>query len=226
MSSARKANGLFAEKPPRRLDKNRAWQTLVLMRMFFGLLLLVASASADPVFSELSPTQVAALEKGDVVVRSEEVPGGVWPRIIAYVRIKATVDAVERVFRDYASASAFIPGLRKAEVLKRPDPDTYDVRYTNTMPVVGDTQSTVRNRYSRQGNALIMRWDLIESAHAEESTGELRVEPLDRLQGSIMRYVNYVRPKLSIARLAAGAAANEVKKTVLALKKESERRSD
>jgi len=196
------------------------------MKVLLGLLLLAASASAGPVLSELSPAQIGSLEKGEVVVRSEEVPGGVWPRIIAYVRIKATVDAVEKVFRDYASASSFIPGLRKAEVLKRPDPDTYDVRYTNTMPVVGDTQSTVRNRYSRQGNALVMRWNLIDSAHADESTGELRVEPLDKLQGSIMRYVNYVRPKLAIARLAAGAAANEVKKTVLALKKESERRGD
>jgi hypothetical protein len=194
------------------------------MKVWLGLVLLTASAAAGPVLSELSPAQIGTLEKGEVVIRSEEVPGGVWPRIIAYVRIKANVDAVEKVFRDYASASSFVPGLRKAEVLKRPDPDTYDVRYTNTMPVVGDTQCTVRNRYSRQGDALVMRWSLIESAHADESTGELRVEPLDKPQGSIMRYVNYVRPKLSIARLAAGAAANEVKKTVLALKKESERR--
>jgi len=196
------------------------------MKVLLALLVLAVTARGSSVVSDLSPAQIGSLDKGEVVVRSEEVPGGVWPRIIAYVRIRATVDQVEKVFRDYAGASSFIPGLRKAEVLKRPDPDTYDVRYTNTMPVVGDTQSTVRNRYSRQGDALVMRWNLIASPHAEESTGELRVEPLEKLQGSIMRYVNYVRPKLSIARLAAGAAANEVKKTVLALKKESERRGD
>jgi hypothetical protein len=187
------------------------------------VLLLLALPSRATVLQDLDPSQQAGLDKGEVVIRSEPVPGGVWPRIIAYVRIKAAVDTVEKVFRDYANAASYMPGLVKAEVLRRPDPDTYDVRYTNTMPVVGEMQSTVRNRYTRSGDTLIMRWKLLEAAHADESTGELHVEPAGP-RAAIMRYSNYVRPKTSLARLAKSAATAEVRKTVLALKKESERR--
>jgi len=194
------------------------------MRPLVALFFLGAAAQGSSLVSDLDASQRANLAKGQVVILSEDVPGGVWPRVIAYTRIDAAVETVEKVFRDYANAAAYIPGLIKAEVLRQPDPDTYEVRYTSAMPVVGETRSTVRNSYSRQGDALLLRWKLLEAAHADESTGELRVEP-DGPRKSILRYINYVRPKLAIARLAAGAAANEVKKTVLALKKESERRA-
>lgn len=205
------------------LDKAAAGRTFSGVRILAALLALTLPARASSLVADLEPAQRADLDKGELVVRAEPVPGGIWPRIIAYVRVKAPVEAVEKVFRDYANAASYMPGLLKAEVLARPDPDTYDVRYTNAMPVVGEVKSTVRNRFRRQGDTLVMRWNLLEAAHADESTGELRVEP-DGERGSLLRYINYVRPKMAVARLAAGAAANEVKKTVLALKKESERR--
>jgi len=192
------------------------------MKILLALLVLSLPVRAS-ILKDLNPSQQSGLDKGEVVIRSEQVPGGIWPRIIAYVRINAAVETIEKVFRDYANAASYMPGLLKAEVLRRPDPDTYDVRYTSTMPVVGETQSTVRNRYSRSGDSLVMRWKLLEAAHADESTGELHVEPAGP-RAAIMRYSNYVRPKTSLARLAKSAATAEVRKTVLALKKESERR--
>ncbi len=192
------------------------------MRVLLLLLLLSWPACAS-VLEDLDAAQQANLEKGEVVLRSEEVKGGPWPRLIVYVHVKAPVGAVERVFRDYTGAPSYVPGLVSATVLDRPDPDTYEVRYINAMPLIGESRSTVRNRFTRDGEALVVRWKLIEASHADESTGELRVEPLG--EGTcVLRYSNYVKPKSSLAKLAKGAAAGEARKTVLALKKESERR--
>ncbi|MCX7868801.1 MAG: SRPBCC family protein, partial [Terrimicrobiaceae bacterium] len=124
----------------------------------------------------------------------------------------------------YEGAASYIPGLKSAEVLARPDKDTYDVRYTSAMPVAGETRSTVRNTYTRENGALVVRWRLIEADMADESTGELRVEPNGA--GSILRYTNFVRPKSSLAAIAKFAALSEVKKTVAALRAESEKRAN
>ncbi len=192
------------------------------MRVLLLLLLLSWTAHAS-VLEDLDAAQQANLEKGEAVLRSEDVRGGPWPRLIVYVHVKAPVGAVERVFRDYTGAPSYVPGLVSATVLDRPDPDTYEVRYINAMPLIGESRSTVRNRFTRDGEALVVRWKLIEASHADESTGELRVEPLG--EGTcVLRYSNYVKPKSSLAKLAKGAAAGEARKTVLALKKESERR--
>jgi hypothetical protein len=185
-------------------------------------LFLLAFTGQASVLRDLDQSQMARLEGGRLVLLSEEA-GGVWPRLILYVRVEAPVGAVERVFRDYAGAASYVPGLVSATVLRQPDPDTYEVRYVNAIPLIGQARSVVRNRYSRDGEALVVRWHLLEASHADESTGELRVEPYD--EGTcVLRYSNYVKPKSSLAKWAKGAAAGEARKTVLALKKESERR--
>jgi len=187
-------------------------------------LLLAFPAFAASVLDDLSADQLSSLNSGTMVVRSVDVPGGPWPRLIVYTKVAAPVSAVEGVFRDYAGASSYIPNLVSADVLAHPSPDIYDVKYTSKMPLVGQTSNTVRNTYSYDGSALVVSWNLLESGMADVSTGELRVEPDGT--GSIIRYTNYVKPKSSLAVIAKSAALSEVKKTVAAIKAESERRAN
>lgn len=184
--------------------------------------LAVGSGLFAAVLTDLTPSELAQLNSGKMVVRSQDVPGGPWPRLMVYTKVAAPVSSVESVFRDYAGASSYIPGLKSAEVLSHPDANTYDVRYTTRMPIIGDTRSTVRNIYRRDGNALVVSWNLIQADMADASTGELRVEPDGN--GSILRYTNYVKPKSSLAVVAKFAALGEVRSTVAAIKAESEKR--
>jgi len=188
-----------------------------------ALVLSAITLGAAPLREDLSPPQQKQISDGQSVVVTEEVPGAPWPRLRVYTKVNAPVSAVEKVFRDYASAPSYTPGLTSAEVLARPDPNTYDVRYTSAMPLIGDSVSTVRNTYRQDGDNLVVSWKLLEATHADESTGELRVEPDDD-GGCILRYTNFVRPKSSLAKLAKAAALAEVKKTVNAIKAESEKR--
>jgi len=192
---------------------------------FLGIWILgITGVAAAPLLEELSPAQRLELAEGKLVVHSEEIPGAPWPRLKVYARVQAPVKQIEEVFRDYEGASSYIPGLKSAEVLSRPEVNIYEVRYTSALPVVGETRSTVRNTYSREGKALVVRWELIEADMADESLGELWVEPNG--EGSILRYTNFVRPKSSLAVVAKFAALGEVKKTVAALRSESEKRAN
>ncbi len=183
---------------------------------------MTAGPAGAGILDALDPVQRAELDKGELVVRSKDVEGGPWPQLMVYTRVDGPVAAVEKVFRDYAGASSYIPNLIAADVLERPDPDTYIVRYTQKIPILGQTSNTVRNIYSHPGRGLVVAWNLIESTDADISKGELRVEPDGN--GSVLRYTNYVKPKSSFAVLAKSAALGEVKRTVTAIKSESEKR--
>ena len=180
------------------------------------------TAQAGGILEDLDAKQVATLNAGKLVAIPTEVPGGPWPRLQVYSIINAPVRDVEAVFRDYPGASSYIPNLVAADILEQPDKNTYHVRYTSSMPMVGKSSSTVRNIYSREDEVLLVRWNLIESELAEVSTGEFRVEPYRG--GSLLRYTNFVKPKSLLAVLVKFAALGEAKQTVTAIKKEAERR--
>ena len=197
------------------------------MRFFPLSLLLVSLATAavrannDPLMKNLSQSQVASVEQGQMVVASVNIPGGPWPQLKVYTVVNAPVAVIKSVFLDYANAQDYIPNLVSAKVVDRPSSNVVDVCYTSHMPLIGNSSSTVRNVYTTKGNSLTVDWHLLSSPVASVSTGQLKVEPFG--SGSIMRYTNYVVPKSSLAFLARGVALNEVKATVAAIKKQAEK---
>lgn len=179
--------------------------------------------SRADILSELTSEQLAQLKKGDLVVKTRDVKGGVWPELSVYALVKATVKDVTSVFRDYDNAHTYIPNLIEAKVIDKPAPQTLDVRYTVKTPIISKMSYVVRNKYRTDGPAAVVEWNLVESPLAKESTGSLRAEPYE--DGTLLRYTNYVLPKTSLAVVAKNAALNEVKSTVTAIKEESENRA-
>lgn len=181
------------------------------------------AARAD-LAGSLSPDQIKQLKAGQLVVESKDIPGGVWPELTVYTLVNAPVATISSVFRDYDHAQDFQPSIVSAKVVNQPSPNVCDVQYTQKMPIFGTTTFTVQNTFSNSDGGVTVTWKLLKSAMADVSDGSLRVEPYG--SGSIMRYVNYVKPKLGIlAGAAKGEALNSVKQTVNELKAEAERRA-
>lgn len=189
---------------------------------FAALVCGIHSAAAD-MTSSLDAAQIAQLKAGEMVVSAKDVPSGGWPEVTVYTLVKAPVSVVEKVLRDYEHAPDFQPGLVSAKVVSQPSPDVCDVEYTSKMPIVGTMSYTMQNTFEKVDNGLTVSWKLLKSSMAEISDGSLRAEPYG--DGSILRYVNHVKPKSSLAIIAKGAALGEAKKTVSALKAEAEKRA-
>ena len=195
------------------------------------IVLLVAAAAwlaAAPanagLADSLTPDQLKQLNAGQLVVESKDMPGGVWPQLTVYTLVKAPVATVSGVFRDYDHAQDFQPSIVSAKVVAQPSANVCDVQYTQKLPLFGTTNFTVQNTYSESKGSVTVSWKLLKSAMAEVSDGSLRVEPFQ--SGSIMRYVNYVKPKLGVlAGAAKGEALNSVKQTVTELRDEAEKRA-
>lgn len=194
-----------------------------LLPTLIALLVAGAGARAD-LASALSPDQLSQLKAGQMVVIPKDIPGGVWPQLTVYTLVAAPVATIGAVFRDYAHAQDFQPSIVSAKVVAQPAPNVYDVEYTQKMPIFGTTNFTVENTFSNDGSALTVTWKLLKSSMADVSDGSLRVEPY--AGGSIMRYINYVKPKLGfLAGAAKSAALDSVKQTVAELKAEAEKRA-
>lgn len=187
-----------------------------------AFLFFCVSARAD-IVSSLDADQLKRLKAGEMVVSGKDMPTGGWPQATVVTLVKAPVSVVEKVFRDYEHAQDFQPGLVSAKVVSQDGPDKCDVEYTSKLPLFGTTSYTVRNTFDHSDGGLTVGWKLLKSSMADISDGSLRVEPYG--DGSIFRYVNYVKPKSAIASVAKGAALGEAKKTVTALKAESEKRA-
>lgn len=183
----------------------------------------MAGVRAD-VADSLSGAQLSQLKAGEMVVESKDVPGGVWPQVTIYTLVAAPVATIGGVFRDYAHAPEFQPSIVSATVVAHPSANVYNVEYTQKLPMFGTTKFTVQNTFQTSGDALTVTWKLLKSSMADISDGSLQVEPYG--DGSIMRYINYVKPKLgALAGMAKGSALDSVKTTVSELKAEAEKRA-
>jgi len=188
-----------------------------------ALICLTAPGVRANISSELSPSELKQLESGEMVTHQKEVEGGIWPELTVYRLVNAPATKVTSVLGDYPNAHNYIPNVIKAQVVDNPARNVKDVEYTVRLPLFATASYTVRNKFESEGNTLFVKWNLLESPLADESTGSLAVEPFGN--GSILRYKNYVKPKTKLAGVAKGAAVKEAQETVLAISKEAERRS-
>ncbi|MFY8215199.1 MAG: hypothetical protein ACOVMP_01200, partial [Chthoniobacterales bacterium] len=107
-----------------------------LVAIGLALFLGHGSAFSQKMLDALTSDQIAQLNKGELVVTSRDVPGGVWPELTVYTRVSAPVTAVGDVFLDYENAQKYIPNLVSAKVIAQPEPDVRDVEYTSKMPLL------------------------------------------------------------------------------------------
>lgn len=198
-------------------------------RILFLFLLAFSFVSTElpaSLTDSLTPAQVSELKKKQTVVVSKDIPDAVWPELTLYRLVSATPGEVFSLFTDYANAPSYTPGMISAVVVAQPTPNTKDVRYTVTVPVLSQISYTVRNEYSQKDGVYEVRWKLLESPMASASTGSLTVEPFDKDKGlTVLRYRNHVTPSIPMAGMLKGQALKEAKTTVEAIDAEAVKRS-
>lgn len=200
------------------------------MRPFAGLwvlsFVLVApfQGFAGEVYDELNDAQKAAIQRGKQVFLTEDVPGAPWPRTFVYQRIEATPEEAMAVFFDVERQKDYVPNLKKSKISKVIDARTREIDYTLKVPVffIPDEDYTVRTVLSTFDNGAAYRtdWTLVRADTTKESVGSARFEALGT--GTILGYVNFVRPGSSFADAVENKAMKQVQETVRATVKQIE----
>ena len=171
--------------------------------------------------TELTPTQLTDLERGQQVVVKEEVEGRPWPRLRIYQKVAATPEEVLAVFCDYAQATTFVPDVIKSEISRMISPCVLEVDYQIDIPMLPDESYTTRNSLSSSGDSYKVAWVLVRALQTKASEGTLRVEPAEG--GALLCYTNLVTPGSSMASLLRIPAIERMKTTVAAIVKKVEK---
>lgn len=171
--------------------------------------------------TELTPTQLNDLERGQQVVVKEEVEGRPWPRLRIYQKVAATPEEVLAVFCDYAQATTFVPDVIKSEISRMISPCVLEVDYQIDIPMLPDESYTTRNSLSSSGDSYKVAWVLVRALQTKASEGTLRVEPAEG--GALLCYTNLVTPGSSMASLLRIPAIERMKTTVAAIVKKVEK---
>jgi hypothetical protein len=179
-------------------------------------------AASAGVIEDLSHDQRLDLQKGDLIVLEQDIPGKPWPRVRIYKRIKATPEEVAAVFFDYATAKSYIPDVLESKISKRITSCVMEVDYEVDVPILPDEAYTARNEMKALGEGYQVSWTLLRALQTKAAEGNLLIEPFEN-GSSVIRYTNLVTPSSGMAKILRGPALFRMQKTVLAIGEKAEK---
>jgi hypothetical protein len=192
---------------------------MIRVRLFFlslaACLVALPAATAD-LLDDLTREQKAELEKGDLVVLEQDIPGKPWPRVRIYKKIQAIPEQVAAVFFDYNQAKTFIPDVLESRISKKISPGVMEVDYEVDVPILADEAYTARNEMKALQDGYQASWTLLRALQTKAAEGNLLIEPFEN-GSSVIRYTNLVTPSSGMAKILKLPAMARMQKTVLAI---------
>lgn len=192
---------------------------MIRVRLFFlslAVCLLALPAATAGLLDDLTREQRAELEKGDLVVLEQDIPGKPWPRVRIYKKIQATPEQVAAVFFDYNQAKTFIPDVLESRISKKISPGVMEVDYEVDVPILADEAYTARNEMKALQDGYQASWTLLRALQTKAAEGNLLIEPFEN-GSSVIRYTNLVTPSSGMAKILKLPAMARMQKTVLAI---------
>ena len=185
---------------------------------FFSLVVCLAAlpAATAGLLDDLTREQRANLEKGDLIVLEQDIPGKPWPRVRIYKKIQATPEQVAGVFFDYNQAKTFIPDVLESRISKKISPGVMEVDYEVDVPILADEAYTARNEMKTLQDCYQASWTLLRALQTKAAEGNLLIEPFEN-GSSVIRYTNLVTPSSGMAKILKLPAMARMQKTVLAI---------
>ena len=204
----------------------RNWSAIALLCVIFQ-----GTARAD-LFSSLSPDEQDALQRGDQVVKTDEIEGSVWPKITVYQIIDVPNEEMAAVMFDYSMHKEIFEGIIKSSPQQTGSVST-DVDYEMTFPkVMGislpNEVYTVKDQLSSTSAAVYeVNWSLVRASSMKNTYGGAHFESFKA--GTLVAYTSFIDPpRPSLAKLIIKMAIDRVKDSVKALAKrvQAERSGD
>jgi hypothetical protein len=194
--------------------------------------LLVTAASqaghAADLFDKLPAATRAALERGEQVVRTQDVSGSNWPAVTIYQLVDVTPEVAAAVFTDYGDQINYLReccGLRQA-VVRDPavagNPRVVRVFYELQVPVFSNERYELLETITKsEDGSYSITWKKVgTSGHAEDIVGRVYFEP--RGSGTLISYYNLVKMNVFGSSLFAGSSVDRTKSTVNAFARRME----
>jgi hypothetical protein len=174
------------------------------------LLPTVALADAKP----LTRDEVATLKAGNLVTRTRELKGEVWPEVTVMGALPGTPAAGYAAYSDFASHTHFIPGLLRSDIYRGQKGEEW-VQTEMKLPwPLENAFCTTRVTSRRQGDTYEMAYTFVEGNHMKDMYGSVRFLPWNG--GTLFVLVSHTTPKSPLASLWTSRVPGQVEAAVKA----------
>lgn len=157
------------------------------------------AANVPCMFSKMTPADEAAINRGEQVFRTQDVPDHPWPMVYVFERVESTPEEAAAVYTDYELQSHYVKDMKKSKISKRESPTVTDVDYILDIPIVSDENYTLRESLSHEENKTVyhVQWNLIRADTTQSSDGSCCFRAMGT--GTLLAFHAFVVPGSSIA---------------------------
>jgi len=167
---------------------------------FTGLAVaLAAPASSAELFDTLSTRSRAQLERGEQVVRTQDMEGSKWPAVTVHQLVATPPDVAMAVFTDFAQQPSYLReccGLVQVVVKDAAvagNQRVLRVFYEVEVPVIANERYELLETLSKgEGGSYTVTWNKVGTGgRADDIVGQASFEPHGN--GTLFSYHNYVK---------------------------------
>lgn len=148
---------------------------------------------------EMDPTTEARVKRGEVVCRTEPVPGHPTPQLTVHAVIDKPVERVWALIDKSNNYARYMPRVKDATEISR-EGDVVRTRQTIEMPfpLKNLTSTTEATHTVIEGEMYRRAWKLVEGDY-KKNDGAWTLEPLDEGR-TLVRYQIHVEPNTKIPK--------------------------
>ena len=198
--------------------------------MMSALGVMVASQSASArVIDQFSAAEIAQLDRGVPVVKSQEMPGSSWPAVTVYQLVNTTPEEAMAVFSNFGEQASYLRGCcgvlqsRVIDAAVGGNRRVQRVLYELEVPVVSNERYELREELSKgPGGSYSVIWRKVSTGgHSDDIVGRATFEP--RGGKTVFSYYNFTRISELGAGFFAGQSVERAQRTVVEMARHMEK---
>ena len=190
---------------------------------FLVTLLSISYAHAQiDIETELTKEEVKLINARELVIKTREIKGLVWPELTFYMVIDATPLDSMAIFSGYDLQKDYIPDMLKSQPVKHVSATDVQTAYEMHMPFPISNAVYIHGaKIFRHQNDYETQWYMVESTSAEEVKGSAYFQPMNGK--TLLRYRSLVVPKSILGSLVKKVMMRDVEKSLVSIRSYTEK---
>ncbi len=185
--------------------------------LFFLCLAPISYAQKTSVIKELNAEEIAQIDKGELLLKTNEVLGSSWPDIFIYSYVNASALEAMGIFSALDYQKEYVPNVLKSTPIKHISAVEVLTEYEMYVPFPLSNPHYVHGSVVHQYEEdYELTWYKVTSSSTEEVRGSAYFSPYKN--GALFRYRSYIKPKSLLASFVKKIMLNDVKNSIIAIK--------
>lgn len=181
-----------------------------------------AFAQQSSLLKELMEAEINSLERGEMVVKTKEMPDSSWPQITIYTLVESSPLEAMGIFSALDYQKNFVPNMIKSNPIKHLSPTEVLTEYEMHVPFPLSnaiyTHGSIVHQFDKDYE---LTWYMVASSSTDKVQGSAYFSPYKK--GTLFRYTSYIKPKSIFGALVKKIMMKDVRAAVMSIRQHIEK---